>query len=115
MIRIRSLSNIKYNVVTPEESAEGDGGNKCTANGASPIGTPAYMLVQRKWVPIEDSAVVTCTLKKDQAGNTHGRSTRTFFHPSEFRRCALRSSAQRGIDVRSMAANGSGRTNVVDR
>jgi len=36
--------------------------------------------------------------------HTHGRSTRTFFHPSEFRRCALRSSA-RGIDVRSMAAS----------
>jgi len=77
-----------------------------------PPPSPAYMLVPRKWVPIEDSAVATCTLKKDHAGNTrahadtrtHGRSTRTFFHPSEFRRCALRSSA-RGIDVRSMAAS----------
>lgn len=33
MIRIRSLSNIKYNVVT-WKSAEGGRSNKCTANGA---------------------------------------------------------------------------------
>lgn len=33
MIRIRSLPNIKYNVVTLRKRGEGGGGNKCTANG----------------------------------------------------------------------------------
>lgn len=66
MIRIRSLSNIKYNVVT-WKSAEGGRSNKCTANGAFldrgpytavPVHPPSNIVTRkgegpRIYVPIE--------------------------------------------------------------